>query len=102
MTRAAGSKNLFPNFGTLSGEPVECSYTDAYFRGDPLPAGTLRPKCGNPPRIHDSFRPAEPLAFGLRIPQSSPDALGNQAAFQFRDAAQHGKDHSARWRSCVE
>jgi hypothetical protein len=48
-----GSRNHFPNFGTLSGESVKRSYPDVHFRSDPLPAGALRAKYRHPPRIHD-------------------------------------------------
>jgi hypothetical protein len=41
-----GSKNLFPNFGTLSGEPVQRSDTNPHLGSDPLPPNSLRAQRG--------------------------------------------------------
>ena len=65
---AAGSENPFPNFGTLSCEPIERSDPNLHLRGDSLPADALSAKCGNPPSIHDSLRPTEAFSLGSRVP----------------------------------
>ena len=59
------SRNPFPNFGTLPGEPIERSGSATHFRGDPLPAGPLRAKRSNPSSVHNTLRPAETVFLSL-------------------------------------
>jgi hypothetical protein len=51
--------------------------------------------------INDDARPTECLPLGASVPQSGPDALYDQAAFEFGDSAQDGKDHLAGRRGRV-
>jgi hypothetical protein len=37
-----GSKNLFPNFGTLQGDAIDSSNPYSHSSGDPLPPDSLR------------------------------------------------------------
>src|SRR5882724_4336953 len=100
-TPGSGSKNPFPNFGTLPGEPIERSDANPHLRGDSLPAGALSPERGNSPIIHDSLRPTEAFALGSRVPQSRFHTLHDQRPLQLRDCTQDGKHHLAGRRARV-
>ena|SRR5215472_3662152 len=73
------SKNLFLNFGTLSGVPKNRSGPNPHVRRDRLPTESLSAKCGNPLRIEDPLGTAQSLALCAGISDTGPGSLGDLA-----------------------
>ena len=69
-TPGSGSKNLFPNFGTLKDDAIDSSDSNTHSSGDPLPPDPLRSQRGNPLRVQNLLRAPEPLALRLGISQA--------------------------------
>src|SRR5215471_12947795 len=91
------SKNLFLNFGTLSGVSENRSNPNPHVRCDRLPAEALSAKCRNPLRIEDPLGTAQFLALCPGVSETGPDALGNQTALQLGYCTQDGENHPTCW-----
>ena len=67
--------------------------------GAPKPGGNLAygaplgAKAGYLRAVRNQAGPSQLLSFGLGVPQSSPNSLGNQRTLQFGDGTQDGEHH---------